>query len=654
MKCWRYLLLSSLIVLTTLTPLQWANAQTPLDLVLQRVKAYMQEQIGRDFVIVEWTYVVETWENAGLGCPAPGVSYVDEDTQGYNFSITIDGDETFEVHSNLAGTVVNICTPIDRSVLIDYRTFQDTGFVIDYPETWQTETTAPEFVVAFYPGGETNCETPGMTIRLVEQSGANANILINDMVRQEGFVQSLGVAVPVGEAGGQTITYQVACDAALQAVRTTAFLLPDLSGGYVVRQWANVAEFNGWDGSYLTIIDSFSLINDIIANNGTTENGDTADATELLSGFALAHSFVDQLYVSALDDLPGIQITTTTAHRRSFAFSRNGQYLAYIEPNPRMGGERLEGLQVGGRTRAISPSVAPNFPVSWAWQEDTIVFVAPSEAEGFEIHTVSATGDNDMVLGTFPFPADCELPSTPYIPETLYWAEAGINGSGYTFEWLPDGRFLLTSNCAGTELAFWTPESGIEALGEYRNAALSFNGLRLAVLDADENIVIFDLTNGNQQVIELESTPDQLAWNDDGSLLYYTVIEELDTITVDDQGFAERGRRILGIYPYESVLNSASIFALNTVTQESNLLWTQQGYAVGRLEPLANGVGMFFSFIPDDRQYIDGFRQNLIYRELRFRRPETRIYWLPPNGGEAQLLVISQQPVPSPVVVNPQ
>lgn len=651
----RRILLYFFVILLMITPISSAHAQVPLDTVLQRVKAYMQEQIGRDFVIVNYTYQLDTWQNAGLGCPAPGVNYVEETVQGYSWSITIDRDDVFEVHSNLDGTLVVICTAIDRSVLIDYQTYQGNDFVIDYPETWESVAETADFEAGFFPGGTATCETPGMTVQRVDQTGVNPSLLINEVVRQEGLVQSLGIAVPIGDLGGQTLTYQVACDeATLRQTRTSAFPLLDGSGAFVVKQWSPVGDFTSWDEAFIMILRSFNLLENIVAGE-TPAAGESLDATRLLAGVQIAHNFVDILYLSTLDDLPGIQLMRTQAPRRGIRFSPDGKYLIYIEPNTLTDeGERLEMVEGVGRPLTLAALVAADYPAVWSPSGDQIAYLVPGEEDMLDIYTTDLTGSEAQLLASVPAPDGCENPETPYLPEQLYWAETGPLGNFNVFYWLLDNRLLLSTGCNADGLAFITTEGELEPIGDYRRAALSANKLQVAMLDDAGNIVILNLESGESRTLELDVPADQLAWGSDGSVLYYSTTTELDTITIDDPQLENRSERLFGVFPYKSMLNAVTINSLNIATGESTTLWRSSGYAVGRLASAPNGVGLFFSFVPDDRVLAEAFRQNLAYRDLRFSFPETQVYWLPPSGGEAQLLLYTQAPVISPAIATEQ
>lgn len=50
----------------------------------------------------------QEWPDAGLGCPAPGESYMQVITPGYQFTVE-GGDETFDVRTNEDGSLTIIC-----------------------------------------------------------------------------------------------------------------------------------------------------------------------------------------------------------------------------------------------------------------------------------------------------------------------------------------------------------------------------------------------------------------------------------------------------------------------------------------------------------------------------------------------------------------
>jgi hypothetical protein len=206
-------------------------------------------------------------------------------------------------------------------------------------------------------------------------------------------------------------------------------------------------------------------------------------------------------------------------------------------------------------------------------------------------------------------------------------------------------------------LAVWAADGSLTPIvGEndapLQRAALSKDKTQLAAVDATGKLYLVDVATYVATPMETPKAVDQLAWGIDNSQLFYSTIDTGDIITVDDPAFQERAERVLKVFPYESALNALTIYSLNVPTGESVAIWQEVGYAVGRMQVANNGLGMIFSLIPSDREYIEGFRNSLIVEELRFLLPETQIYWLSTRGGSAKLLLYSQQPVMSPVVVE--
>ncbi len=663
MPRWLIMILVVILLVPLAIPAS-VSAQTPIDTVLSRVKSYMESQIGRSFIIVQYTYALNTWDNEALGCPTPGVTNEPQETRGYNWTITIDGDATFEVHSDLSGDLIVICTPINRLDLISYDNYQSAEYVIDYPQSWQpVSDPLGGFEVGFFPDGVRSCENPGMIIQRIEGL-VSAESMLNDALLEAGFVQNVGLNTPIAGGSGLTTTYQAQCGSVALEYRAAVYPDDTLQGGYTIQQWSKVNDYLSWEPVFLQLLGSFKKIDDILAN--ATPGAETTDGTpppvtngeldpiQLLGGYLLAHSFVNDLYVSAMDDLPGIRITRNEGARRSYEFSPDGRMIIYIEPDSRSD-ERLELVLFGERAVPLTSAIVPYFPATWSPTSTVVAYIAPAADEGqYDIHTIQTSGDGDAVLGSFAYPADCEADTSAYVNTNLYWAETGVEGNTYRFDWLPDNRFLLTTDCAGMGLGIWSDTDGLTPLtgpdGEilYR-AALSQDKTQVATLTEDGVLVIIDLNTLELTPIELDVQPDQLAWNDDGTQLYFSVLDEIDTAVMDDEDFEDSAIRRLGIFPYESTLNTVSINMLNLDSNEVFTLWEDAGYAVGRMQAAPNGAGLIFSFIPSDRDYLDGFRHNLVYNELRFLLPETRVLWLPPTGGQAELLLVAQQPILSSV-----
>jgi hypothetical protein len=59
------------------------------------------------------SYAMQTFPNSALGCPDPGLNYLQVLTPGYRIQVEA-GGKTYDYRTNLAGTHVILCGPNGR------------------------------------------------------------------------------------------------------------------------------------------------------------------------------------------------------------------------------------------------------------------------------------------------------------------------------------------------------------------------------------------------------------------------------------------------------------------------------------------------------------------------------------------------------------
>lgn len=626
-------------------------AQVPLDTVLGRVKDYLSQQLGRDFIVVEYTYALRTWPDASLGCPEPGRSYPQEEVRGYQWTLKINNDPTtYELRSNLDGTLIVLCTPIDRTLNINYLEHQTETFVVPYPDSWLAVPDVTNNSVLIAPNGVKVCDQPGMRVTYRPSVGS-ADLLLNETILMAGVVQAMGVRTAIGTTGTTlTVLYQTPCDTLLLQYRTSAVMVPASGSGFLIEQWTPLTNYEQWATNFLYMLENFQAFG-IRVGGGVVQ----AAPSVTVDDYPLAFTFVEDIYVGTLGDLPGAAMTFGgLPQRRGAAFSQDAEFVAYIDRDNLSNSDRLEIAAGVARSRIIATGIAPRFPLSWSTQTSMLAYlVTPQVVDAdaptitYEIYTVIGTGENRERKGAITINQNCSLPENPYQTERLYWQETGDNGNALTFVWLPDGRFLYSMNCDGSGLAIWNPATNaVQVLGEgLRRAAITTDRMRVAALDENGALIIVNLTSGEITPITLEDTLDQLAWSADGTMLYYSVLMPTEVVMLDDPANEARAQSILGRFPYTSVMNIISLMGYDFATETSRLMWQGQGYAIGRMFGVSGNGGVVFSLVPSDRSYLEAFLQNLDTTELRFRLPETQIYWLSPDSVEPRLLLVGSQPV---------
>ncbi len=639
-------------VVVVLMLLATANvyAQGGVEAVRDRVEEFFRNQYGRDYALVEYTFAYQTWADNSLGCPQPGLVYTQQTVEGYRWTLEINDGNTYELHSNLDGSLVVLCTPIDRARLVDYTTYQNGNYLIDYPDSWLISAADDLSWAIISPTATENCNASGMKI-LLRQPVGNANTMLDDAIREAGLVQNMGARTPIGDTQtALSVLYQANCNGAIVQYRTTAFPDAATSTGYLVVQWTPLADYSSWAAVYTHILATFQLIDDL-----DSADADSIDPARLLAGYPLAHIFVQDVYIGQFNDLPGEPVTVGSSRaRRGLAFSADGQYLAYIDPSESSGADWLEVVGLDLPRTTVSRNVAPGFTPSWSPTNATLAFLETgTTAQTLDIYAASlANLANPQLLGTIPFNDDCLEPSTPYITKRLYWQETGVNGNKFMFQWMPDNRFLYTTSCDGIGLALWNPaDNVVQELGtDLRRAAITEDFTRLAAIDSSQSVFLIDLTNGTRSPLLLDYPADQLAWSNSGRKLYYSHIFQDSPYMVSDPTVQERATETLGVFPYESYLNTVSVLEYDFGTGENRAIWQGQGYAIGRILAAPNNAGLLLTLIPSDRNYVMNFVQNTDSTALRFSLPETELYWLSPLTQEAQLLAVTSQPEFAPVV----
>ncbi|MBI5931978.1 MAG: hypothetical protein HY862_21905 [Chloroflexi bacterium] len=624
------------------------HAQTPLDVVLQRVKDFFAQQLGRNFTLVNYTYQLNTWQDSSLGCPKAGVSYTQGELQGYIWQFTIDQDTTtYELHSDTDGNVVVLCTPINRTVAIGFRSYQNTAFIIDYPETWQVVPSEDLSDVIISPDGTKNCANPIIEIQHKTAIG-NADLLLNEVIREAGFVEDLQAPSAIGASTALSATYKAVCGEVVHQFRTTAIPLGVEGDGYIILQSAPLDQYEGWSANFLSILDSFEIATSQTTADGTVVTPPpTGDTTQLLAGYPFAHVFANDVYLGSYVYLPGYGVTNNARRdRRGLSFSPNGQYLAYIELLEN-GNQRLEVSDTGKRSEILANPVAPDFPAAWSVTGERIAFLTPTDQEGtLTVNTALPTGEDLQTLGTIPFTIGCEDETSPYAAERLYQRETGPFGNTFGLEWLPDNRFLYTTSCAGEGLAIWNPadNTSLNLGSDLSRAVVSPDHQQLLAMAGDQTVLV-NLTNGERTEIAMFEVADQLAWANNTQFYYTTITPSGAPFEISDPAVQERAEEQLGIFPYESVLNTVSIVQYDLSSGTATPLWQGQGYAIGKLAVAPNQAGIVFSLIPSDRDMVLGFVQELDTTQLRFAMPETKLYFLTRGATDPRLIVVSSQPV---------
>jgi hypothetical protein len=210
---------------------------------------------------ISWEAV--TFASSALGCPEPGVAYLEEETRGYLFVLSL-GGVSFEVHTDLDGQEGVVCSrteaepeddaqivPETPSVFTSY-TDSSLGFGISYPIEWLAKPAEAEAEVLFGPAGGSSAV--GMTIIRLSQVPQDSVVLLSDY--QVALFSSDPTAVQRGEPeivdlDGWSQLYAREINGGQVVERATFF-----ESGYRVVQWAPESQWPAWNDPYLQMLNS--------------------------------------------------------------------------------------------------------------------------------------------------------------------------------------------------------------------------------------------------------------------------------------------------------------------------------------------------------------------------------------------------------------
>jgi hypothetical protein len=211
---------------------------------------------------IEWQQI--TFSSSALGCPEPGMAYLDVLTEGFGFWLGY-VDEIFEIHTDLEGSVAVLCeepTEPAGGELVPglapqgaaFTSFgnEQIGFGISYPLGWWVEADPVSGEAFFRPGN--NLPTFGMQItRLGDLSGDvdtwlaayQAELGSSDpTASQDAVVQTVGMS-------GRSQRFNRDLRGTRVMERVTFF--PE---GYRVRQWAPADQWAEWDERFVQMLGS--------------------------------------------------------------------------------------------------------------------------------------------------------------------------------------------------------------------------------------------------------------------------------------------------------------------------------------------------------------------------------------------------------------
>ena len=658
------ILISAILVVGIVWPVT-VHAQDDVDTARAVAQRWLLADLGKPgLILVEYAYYGTTWSDSSMGCPAPGETPTPGLINGYVWTFTFDNMVRYEVHSNYTGTPAVLCGAVNIRPDIQLSTYSNPVFSLLIPEAWLVFPASTGSSVSFGPtaAAADDCALPGARVDPVGRvaSGVTPDTLLDDTLSEMNVQDDPTTRASVGTFGRST-TLQTDCGDSGRLWRVTAFV--DYGSAFRVTQWAPANEFAQWDDAFNNMLNQFKPAGSTTTAADST--GDTSAATPdatltaPLAPLPMGHLFVGDVFVGALNDLPGRSVTITPDFvRRYLAFSPDGLRLSYIDAtNAEL---RVLDAAEGLSPHRVAQPVDPRFPPAWNADSTRVAFVTATDEQtedGTPLLAVAAVPPDGMPNGAdperltvFPFPADCPITlSDP--ADSAYFREAGPNGQDHVLAWMLDGRLLVSTRCDGG-LGMLDPADGaITVLGDdLRGGVLSPDRTRFAAR-TDAGLAILDFVNWQRSNLPLGTDAQQLAWSADSQTLYYSTQTLAGQTTLDDPAAQERGTAVFGTWPvtvstYELTLVQVDLSAISEV-----VIWQSEGRGIGRIAPAPDSSGIAFSLVTSSQMLADAFQANGDALALEAAAPQAVLYWLPTGSAGARVLAYTGQPAFAPITL---
>ena len=641
-RCWHFLWTILVCVALFFGTVHPARAQNGgLDSLRQTVQTWLLTQIGNSsLILVSYTYVGATWPDHSMGCPVADTTYQQGTVHGYNWTFEFSNQVSYEVHSDLEGDLVTLCAAENVADGVRLLTFRTAAYTIDVPESWLVFQTTEE--ARFGPSYQAACDQPGMR---VFAGGQVASGVTPDQLLEARLVENEAAVEPDAREdagdGGRSATYLAACDDEfMRHWRVTVFSLVGMA--YYIEQWAPAAEAEKWDVEFLAMLEQFGVPDSITP---AVDNPVTAADPSELPPLPLAHMFLNDVFLGALNDIPGRSVTRVpTFERRHLSFSPNGLFIAYTN----ISNAQLRAMNVveGLSARKLADSVDPFYPPAWQPDSQHIAYVVRGdETESgtlLEVWSVPPLGGDAEKLGTFTTGEACSTDGGD-VADTAYLAETGGDA---VFLWLSDMRFLASTGCV-QGISLIDLASGTAVPLGVSAGALSPDRARFAAR-LPGSIAVLDLeTFQVQTMLQTDAAPVQIAWAADGSAIYYTTETSVSDVALEiEQEVAEAE---FGYWPLRVAVNDVSLVQVDLASGTNTPLWTGRGRGIGRVVPTSGGVA--FTLVPAGTLLADALLSEDDAFAVEATRPEPQLYWLAEGAEAPQLLAYAGQPAFAPVTV---
>lgn len=661
---WHRILFAVILLAASVTALP-ALAQDDIETIRATVQAWLLRDLAKPtLILVNYTYEGTSWADTSMGCPVAGQTYQPGTVHGYRWTFEFDNRVRYEVHSSIDGTTAVLCSAVNAGTDVSLTTYSTPAFTILSPESWLVFP-GPDSKIEFGPEPGAPCDQPGMRVSLIGRvaSGVTPDQLIDEYLAAQGAQDSPTERQMVGTYG-RTAQYAFTCDDVTQFRRVAMFV--EYGTAYRVEQWTPQADAAKWDPLFLNMLSQFSPPGGSVAapDSGADSGADSEPESGANSGavldpstlppFPLAHMFVGDVFIGALNDIPGRSVTTLPGTVRQYlSFAPDGLFIAYIDVADAQ--LRVMNATEGRSPRRMALGIRTDFPPAWSPDSQWIAYATDSgetDADGTPVLKVSAVhrlSGEARDLTTFAFDGDCPADDGSDPADAVYGQETGQNR---VLAWAAGDRLLVSPHCDGGLMVISLADGQRVDLGDdLQGGVLAPDGVRF-VARTPGGLAVLDFDAWKRTNLTGGAGAQQIAWGADGQTLYFSTVSLADSTTLDDPGEQARGEAVFGAWPVTVHVYTLTLVRLDLATGTETVLWQSQGRGIGRIAPAPDGSGVLFSQISSSVLLAEAFQSGADDLAIHAAWPQPTLYWLPTDGLQVTLLAYAGQPVFAPITVG--